>query len=709
MQQVYFLLPLVLFLFSVFLLSLVLRSNWKGREHRVFLLFLFAMALWGLIVFGMRTSPDLGRAFVWEKWLIGVIPFVTVLFYHFTLVFTRNKSRRPLYIFYFSASALALASQAGLVVTGMQLKPYGYAPVLTPLFAPYLLITYASSFLGIYNLVRATRRTRAREERRRYMYVVLGVACSLLGGTTDYLPVLGFPLYPLGIVGNIFFAFLATVAILRYRLLELRVVLRNGFAYIVMSTAVISIYGVVFFWAGAFFQPQGPYLNFLVTVMSVLLVAVFLQPALGRLQLGVDRLFQRERFTHLEALQRFSQETQDITDLQAVSSTLVRVVSQAMQAERVALLLPAPQGGDFVVAADSLGDGSTLALPGKGALASWLLRQEGALTSEKLDTDPVLQALPEAEREALARAGARLLVPLKAKGELTGLILLGQKLTDRDYSREDLELLETVARQAAMGVENSRLYTQERERLRELESLGRLKSTLLLTVAHELKTPITAIRTAVDLLAEEASAQQAGRHSGRLISIIHRGVDRLQRLVQESLDYAQMQSASLQLNLQPTDMVHLFQEVAVFMGPAFKGKKQILELDLPESVPAVLVDQTRVERVLLNLLTNANKFTPVGGQVTIRLRLEDSRLITEVRDTGPGVPEEDHALLWAGYYRAQRADTSQASGSGLGLPIAKYLVELHGGKIWVESKAGSGSTFAFYLPIKEAYDSIDGV
>jgi signal transduction histidine kinase len=705
MQQLYFLLPLVLFLFSAFLTSLVLRSNWKSWEHRVFSLFLFAMALWGLTAFGMRTSPDLERAFAWEKWLIAVIPFVTILFYHFTLVFTRNRARALLYFLYLATSALALASLANLVVTGMQFKPYGYAPIISPLFAVYLAIVYASSFLGVYNLVRAHRRSRAREEKRRYMYIIIGVSCSLLGGTTDYLPVLGFPLYPLGIVGNLGFALLATIAILRHHLLELRVVLRNGFAYILLSTMILGVYGAVFFATQSLFGYGKPYINFLVAIMSILLVAIFLQPVLGRLQEWVDRLFQRERYTHLEALKRFSQETRDITDLKDLSSALVQVVLRAMQAERVVLMLPSPQGRDFVVAYDSAGGESNLTLPRKGGLITWLTREDGILTAEKLDANPVLQALPAAERETLAKLGAWLFVPLKAKGQLTGLLVLGQKLYDYDYSREDLELLWTVSNQAAMGLENARLYTQEMERLRELEGLERLKSTLLLTVSHELKTPITAIKTSVDLIAEEA-AHYSRRHSDRLIGIINRGVDRLQRLIQESLDYAQMQSASLQLNLQPTDVRLLFEEVVSFVLPSVKGKRQTLELDLPDSLPPILIDGPRIERVLLNLLTNANKFTPVGGKITVHVRTENGRLVSRIQDTGPGIPEEEQLLLFSQYYTTQRGDAGQAGSTGLGLPIAKYLVELHGGKIWVESKVGVGSTFTFYLPMKEAYESI---
>lgn len=703
MQQTYFLLPLVLFLFSAFLLSLVLRSNWRRWDNRVFCLFLSAMALWGLTVFGMRTSPDLEAAFAWEKWLIAVIPIVTVLFYHFTLAFTRNKFRWLLYFFYLSVSAFALASMSNLVVTGMQLKPYGYAPVISPLFALYLVITYSSSFLGIYNLVRAHKRTRAREEKRRYAYVVLGVACSLVGGTTDYLPVLGLPLYPLGIVGNIFFSLFATIAILRYRLLELRAVLRQGFAYILLSTFILGLYGASFLATQSLFRYGDPYVNFLVAIVSILLVAIFLHPLLNRVQEWVARLFQRERYTHLEALQRFSHETRDITDLNTLSSALIQTVSRAMQAERVMLMLPSSERGDFVVACDSAEGESTLTLRRQSGLVSWLSREDTILTAEKLDFDPFLQALSAAEREALTGLRAQLFVPLKAKGQLSGLLILGQKLSDDDYSREDLELLWTVSSQAAMSLENARLYSQEMERLRELESLGRLKTTLLLTVSHELKTPITAIKTSVDLLAEQV-AQQSSTRSVRLVRIINRGVDRLQKLVQESLDYAQMQSASLQLKLEPTDMKLLFEEAAGFLDASFKAKKQTFELDLPGSLPLMLIDGARIERVLLNLLTNANKFTPVGGKIRVSLRSENGRLVTEIQDTGPGIPEDERNLLLAGYYRAQRADTGPSGGTGLGLPIAKYLVELHGGQIWVESKVGVGSTFSFYLPIKEAHE-----
>jgi two-component system, OmpR family, sensor histidine kinase KdpD len=164
------------------------------------------------------------------------------------------------------------------------------------------------------------------------------------------------------------------------------------------------------------------------------------------------------------------------------------------------------------------------------------------------------RALTVADMQTVAGLDGKLLIPLKAKGELTGVLVVGPKLSDEDYSNSDINLMQAVVNQTATAIENARLYAQEAERLEELE---RLKQTLLLTVAHELKTPLTAIKAGTEMLGlqEEVTATSA---KGRLIRSINRGVERLERLVDESLDYARMQDANPELELPSTDRKELY-------------------------------------------------------------------------------------------------------------------------------------------------------
>ncbi|MDP3064485.1 MAG: ATP-binding protein [Chloroflexota bacterium] len=703
MSVAYIVLPFLVFIICVFLAALVLNSNWRSHTNRVFAIFLVAMALWGLTIFGMRSSPSPSEsdlAYQWEKWVFGAIVATSILFFHFTLLFTRTRFNRwvvrALYVMGAMVWGLSLG---GVVVTGMQEKFYGHAPVLGPAFPVYLIVAYVPIVSALVVLARGFRRSRSNDERNRLAYVLLGALASFIGGTTDFLPALGLNIYPLGIVANVVFGVLTTVAVVRYRLLDLRLILRRGFAYSIVSTLIFAVYGVFLLLFLTLFRNQVGSASLIAAIAAIILGAILIPPAVGRVQSFFDRLFLRERYDYLVALQSFAFEARDIRDFAGLAQSLTRTVTLAMQAEWVAIMLPQAESGDLVVA--GVGTGAKVpdvSFGHNSPVAKWLTRTDGGLAVRELDLNPYLQALGDTQRQALKDSGAQLLVPMKSKGVLTGILMLGPKLVGNDYSGEDVRLVATVANQAATLVENSRLYSQELARLQQLEQLQVLKSNLLRTVSHEIKSPVTAIKTAVELISGPQEIMD-GRQRERLTRVLRSGVERLERLVQESLDYAQMQSAQLQLRLEPTDLERVVRAAMELVDPSARTKRQTMTIEVAPDLPKLVVDPQRIERVVLNLLSNASKFTQAGGQITVRVAKQDSIVLTEVSDNGPGIPEEDQKFMFREFYRGRYADGQKNAGTGLGLSIAKYLVEMHGGKIWLNSKQGEGATFSFTLPI----------
>jgi len=217
------------------------------------------------------------------------------------------------------------------------------------------------------------------------------------------------------------------------------------------------------------------------------------------------------------------------------------------------------------------------------------------------------------------------------------------------------------------------------------------------TLSHELKTPLTSIIAAAGLLAEELEA--TGNESYQKLSqtIIH-NANTLETRLAELMDIVKTGTGQLQLQLEPVDMKSLLQGIGWQSSPLLQGKEQNLNMDLPHSLPIIHGDGQRLEQVVLNLMTNATKFTPKGGNITLRARKQDTGLVIEVQDTGIGIAKEEQTRLFKPYSRLS-ADRQRHPGLGLGLALAKQVVELHGGKIWVESEPGKGSTFSFSLPL----------
>ena len=218
------------------------------------------------------------------------------------------------------------------------------------------------------------------------------------------------------------------------------------------------------------------------------------------------------------------------------------------------------------------------------------------------------------------------------------------------------------------------------------------------TLSHELKTPLTSIIAAAGLLAEELEETGDESHKKLAQNIMHNANTLDTRLV-ELLEIIKTGSGRLQLQLEPLDMRSLLQGVSWQINTLVQSKGQNLSLDLPDSLPLVQGDGQRLEQLVLHLITNASKFNGEGNIIILRAKKRDTELVIEVQDNGVGISKEAQAGLFKPYSRFN-ADTQRYPGLGLGLALAKQVIELHGGKIWMESELGKGSTFAFSLPLQ---------
>jgi len=216
------------------------------------------------------------------------------------------------------------------------------------------------------------------------------------------------------------------------------------------------------------------------------------------------------------------------------------------------------------------------------------------------------------------------------------------------------------------------------------------------TLSHELKTPLTSIIAAAGLLEEELQATADESHR-KLMQTIIRNSNSLETRLTELLNIVKTGSGKLQLQFEPVDLKSLILGTCMQISPLMHNKGQKLNTDLPEFVPIIQADGQRLEQVLLNLMNNATKFTPEGGVITVRVKKQDSGLVVEVSDDGIGIPKDQQDRLFKPYSRVH-ADRQKHPGLGLGLALSKQIIELHGGKIWVDSDVGKGAVFSFFLP-----------
>jgi signal transduction histidine kinase len=284
-------------------------------------------------------------------------------------------------------------------------------------------------------------------------------------------------------------------------------------------------------------------------------------------------------------------------------------------------------------------------------------------------------------------------VPILRGDEALGLLLL---VAGRPRTLRDLPQLTMAAGIVAGALDHARLYQAAHDRARELEELNARRSEFMYAITHELRSPLTAIQAFAELLAADRGLLDG--EGEQLLASLARGVDRLHSLVDELLALGRLEGSSLSVTVGVVDLRQPLRDAATLLRPAFLAREQELALELPERPVAVLGDASALERVLLNLLSNANRFSPRGSAVTARVRDVGGRARAEVHDAGPGVEADDRERIFEPFYRVQRPGAAVVPGSGLGLAVARRLVELQGGRIWVDPAPGGGSRFCIELP-----------
>ncbi len=261
------------------------------------------------------------------------------------------------------------------------------------------------------------------------------------------------------------------------------------------------------------------------------------------------------------------------------------------------------------------------------------------------------------------------------------------------------ELLAEIAKYKKIGKDLQKRYDMEREQRVLLEKERGERLQFINTLAHELKTPLTAIVASGGLLLEELREDPQSLRL-RLMENIIRGTERLTGRLSELLDMARMESIGFTLTYELLDIRTLLQNVASEIMPLMSEKQQSLILSIPPSVPMINGDKQHLEQIMLNLLTNASKFAGDGAKIKGIVKSEGDRVLVHIKDNGSGITEEEQARIFTPYYRIE-ADRQRFPGLGLGLTVSKHLIEMHGGKMWVDSTVGEGSTFSFSLPVAE--------
>jgi len=383
-------------------------------------------------------------------------------------------------------------------------------------------------------------------------------------------------------------------------------------------------------------------------------------------------------------------------DLQAVLNTLTESAARLCEADMAQIMRPKENGFYSAANFGHTPEYSRLIKnftfqPGRGSVTGRVLL-EGK-------PNQIADVLADSEYNVPLLGGFRthLGVPLLREGKPIGVILLSRKVV-KPFDARQIELVATFADQAVIAIENVRLFDEIQDKSRQLEEASKHKSQFLANMSHELRTPLNAILGYTELMADGAYGEPSEKMTAVLKRLESNG-RHLLGLINDVLDLSKIEAGQLVLDLNDYSLQGVTHTVHSAVEPLAADKKLAFKVEVAPDLPPGRGDERRLTQVLLNLVGNAIKFTD-SGEVSINVVVSDGAFKVAVRDTGPGISAVDQAKLFQEFQQADNSITRKKGGTGLGLAISKRIIEMHGGRIWIDSTIGQGSVFSFTIPVR---------
>ncbi|NIM93724.1 MAG: GAF domain-containing protein [Anaerolineales bacterium] len=400
----------------------------------------------------------------------------------------------------------------------------------------------------------------------------------------------------------------------------------------------------------------------------------------------------------LERIVEISRYLSSTHDLDQLLQAIVDVAIELTQSEGASILLFDTASGElrFEAGPDfQRNDLKTISVPLENSVAGWIFTHARPMVIQDAANDP--RVYREVDQTLSSHTISLLGVPLKVKEKPIGVIEAINKQNKGQYTEDDLAVLETLAGQAAIAIENVRLLNKLQEANAELMRLDRMKSDFIAIASHELRTPLGLILGHATFLKETVT----GSYHEQL-DVIIRSAMRLKDIIEDMATIAHEEEGTSVVRKDEFSVRDLVINTTNEFMEAANTKGLNLEYDLPPNDNLTIVgDQEKIAVALTNLVQNAITFTDQGGKVGVKAELDEGYVKIMVVDTGIGVPENEQERIFERFYQVESHLTRKHGGMGLGLSIAKAMVEMHNGQIWCESKEGMGSIFCFMLPINE--------
>jgi signal transduction histidine kinase len=680
----------------------------KKTENTQALLLYWILTLYGLATL---TSPGYyGLTNDWPGYAIRSLHAISytigsLLFIFFIILFSvKDLKEKKLFIIFNSvlASGIAIFPLVGQHISAInnlngELFEKSWLCVLC--FLVYALIT------GAYFFIKDYRATKNREERKKREWILWG----LTAGVSPYLIFWVLPRIT-GIKTFINEEYLLlflilipvsfTASVIKYHILDIELVVKRTFVYSVLSICIIGIYvGLIYLSSILFDYILGSETRF-INLLAVLITALSFNPLRNRLNSFADRVFYREKYVFDKALKEVMSRIKECITQGSLGSILIFEIERLIPVSAIAVVIKENGGDRLKVLEQKNFDELTKnisALRVKQVTSDFSLplaqenKMEKGINVDK-SMDPVLK-----------RWGINIAFPLvMVSNEITGAIVLGDKLSGLKYSITDIDLLNTIASSTAIALK--RLELQEKLALEELElakleELNKIKSFYVASVSHDLKTPLTSIKVFTELM--QTAKRIPVEKRNEYLKIIEGETDRLSRLIENVLDFTKIEKGIKQYSFTAIDLNIILKCVIKAIEYTLKINKFKVLIKIDPGIMMIKGDADAIKSALFNIISNSIKYSQIDKCIEISSGKINSGAYIGINDRGIGIPEEEQKKIYDPFFRSASNEMSRVKGAGLGLAIVKHVMDAHNGSIELKSKPNKGTRIRLIFPINE--------
>lgn len=688
--------------------AFTLQSNPRQRTNQYY--GLICLFLWLWIVTNYLADNNPNNALLWTRLAFTSSTLALAALVLFANVFPVTTVRSKLFAPFIGAfsgfiAVLTLTPQFVPAVTfDDQVANVITGPLYT-LFIPYFFIMLVVAF---WLLIRSERNTRG-SNRERIRFVFTGVLLMVAGSslTNLLLPLVtgNNPWAQYGPYFSIIFIGFTAYAIVRHRLFNVRAVVARSVVYVLVIVALAGIYAASLFTLSLFILPdaRGEVIQEWLYVGLAVVLAITFQPLKSLFEQITDRVFFRDHYDSQTVLNGFGRVLVAEVKLENLSHRALQYICDELKITHGHLYV---LNGGAIYHVAHYGS-MPHRLPALPRLHS--LRHRLAISDELEEGK---------ERDLLEQFDMRLSLHLRTKHEMAGYLLLGDKMSGDIYVSQDIDVIEIMGQELAVAISNAKAYdqiahfnatlqqkvddatAQLKEANLHLKDLDKAKDEFISIASHQLRTPLTSIKGYLSMILD-GDAGRVTKQQEEFIGYAYGGAQRMVHLISDLLNVSRMSAGRFKLERSSVSLVDLVADEVQQLQNHAAAKKLALIFKRPtKKIPMVFIDENKTRQVVMNFIDNAIYYTKEGS-VTVTVERDGDSVVLKVIDTGIGVPLEAQQSLFTKFYRADNAQQVRPDGTGLGLYLAKKVVEDQNGIIIFESSEGKGSTFGFSLPLNK--------